>query len=372
LSNQGSLRVIRWCAVCLLLVVLMVPFGCGGNLPKGAVAQVGQTLITQEQFDSLKTMYEEAGRAPNKDSQEADYKRFEQGLAEYLVTLEVLKQEAASFEVKVADQDVQAEIAKIKDMFDGDEERFNAALEKQHLTLEQLTRSLGDNLLLDRMKAAVTADLTVTGEEAKAYYEAHKSDFVQQEERKTSHILISPFQSADDSSSASQADWDAARAEAEKVRGEIQNGSDFANEAKKYSDDETTKESGGDLGLITRGQMVPAFEEAVFSLKKGALSEPVKTQYGYHLILVKDIVPEEQLSYDKASQSIKSTLLARKQDEAWKTWLADKEKVLGVEYRSDLKPPAATTGSTEESDTSTTEDSATTTEADTTSTTEGQ
>jgi foldase protein PrsA len=351
----------------------MVPIGCGGNLPKGAVAQVGQTLITQEQFDSLKTMYEEADRAPDKDSQEADYTRFEQSLAEYLVTLEVLKQEAASFEVEVGEQDVQAEIAKIKDMFDGDEERFNAALKKQNLTLEQLTRSLSDNLLLDRMKAAVTSDLTVTDEEAKAYYQEHRSDFVQQEERKTSHILISPFPSADDSSSASQADWDAAQAEAEKVRGEIQNGADFANVAKKYSDDATTKESGGALGLITKGQMVPAFEEAVFSLKKGELSEPVKTQYGYHLILVKDIVPEEQLSYDEASQSIKSTLLTNKQDEAWKTWLAGKEKALGVEYRSGLKPPAATTGSTVESDTSTSEDSTTTsTEADTTSTTEEQ
>jgi foldase protein PrsA len=330
------------------------------------VAQVGQTLITQAQFDNLKSMYENAGRAPNKDSQKAEYARFEQSLAQYLVTMEVLRQEAAASEVQVTDQDVQAEVAKIKDMFNGDEDRFNEALKKQSLTVAQLTQSLRDNLLLDRMKAMVTEKLTVTDEEAKAYYEQHKSDFVQQEERKTSHILISPYPAGDESATATQADWDAAQAEAEKVRGEIQNGANFANEAKKYSDDATTREAGGQLGFITRGQMVPAFEEAVFSLKKGELSEPVKTQYGYHLILVTDIVPAKQLSYDQVAESIKSMLLTRKQDEAWRSWLAAKEKELGVEYRAGLRPPTVTTDSIGQMNTTTTSKSDATGSSDTT------
>jgi parvulin-like peptidyl-prolyl isomerase len=355
LSDKGSSRVIRWCAVCALLLALGALAGCGGNLPKGVVAKVGLTTITQEQFDSLKAAEEAAARTPDKDSQKAEYARFEQGLAEYLVTIEVLKQKASSFSVAVTDQDVQAEIAKIKDMFDNDEERFNEALKKQNVTLEQLTQSTRDGLLLDRMKAAVATGLSVTTEEAKAYYEGHKSDFVHQEERKTSHILISPFQSngTTSTSAPTQADWEAAAAQAEKVRGEIQNGADFGSEAKKYSDDITTKESGGELGLITRGQMVPAFEDAVFSLNKGELSQPVRTQYGYHLIEVSDIVPEKQLSYDEASESIKSALLARKQAEAWQSWLVEQKTELGVAYRDGLKPSATTTTTTEAATTST-------------------
>jgi foldase protein PrsA len=339
--------VIRWCAVGVLLLALAVIAGCGGNLPKGSVAQVGQKLITQEQFDTLKAAEQAAGRAPNR-GQKADYARFEQGLAEYLVTIEVLNQKAASFSVSVTDQDVQAEIAKVKDMFDDNEERFNAALKKQNMTLEQLTQSTRERLLLERMKAAVTTGLSVTAEEAKAYYEAHKTDYVQQEQRKTSHILISPFQATGTTATSvpTQADWDAAQAEAEKVRGEIQNGADFATEAKKYSDDATTKDAGGELGLITRGQMVPAFEDAVFSLKKGELSQPVKTQYGYHLIEVTDIVPEKQLSYDEVSENIKSSLLERKQADAWQTWLTKQKSDLGVEYRNGLRPAATTTTAT--------------------------
>ncbi len=358
LSKKESSRVIRWCAAGVLLLALAAIAGCGGNLPKGSVAQVGQKLITQEQFDTLKTAEEAAGRAPNKDSQKVDYTRFEQSLAQYLVTIEVLNQKAASLSVAVTDQDVQDEIAKIEDMFDNSEERFNAALKKQNMTLDQLTQSTHDRLLLERMTAAVTTGLAVTDEEAKAYYEAHKTEYVQQEERKTSHILISPFQVGEGTTATSvptQADWDAAEAEAEKVRGEIQNGADFSSEAKMYSDDTTTKDAGGALGLITRGQMVPAFEAAVFSLKKGELSQPVKTQYGYHLIEVTDIIPEKQLSYDEVSENIKSSLLARKKSDAWQVWLAKQESELGVEYRNGLKPAAATTSTIEAATTTTTQ-----------------
>ena len=140
---------------------------------------------------------------------------------------------------------------------------------------------------------------------------------MEQESRETRHILIAPVPPAADGTAAitaTEADWDAAKAEAEKVRSEIQNGADFVTEAEKYSDDATTKESGGELGTVIRGQMVPAFEEAVFSLNKGELSQPVKTQYGYHLIEVTDITPEKQLAYDEVKENIKSTLLGPEAD----------------------------------------------------------
>jgi parvulin-like peptidyl-prolyl isomerase len=87
--------------------------------------------------------------------------------------------------------------------------------------------------------------------------------------------------------------------------------------------------------------MVPAFEEAVFSLSKGELSQPIKTQYGYHLIQVTDITPEQQLSYDEVKEDIKSTLLELKQTQTWQEWLADKQAELGVRYRAGLEPPSA-------------------------------
>ncbi len=94
------------------------------------------------------------------------------------------------------------------------------------------------------MKAAVTEDVDRHRREVKAYYDAHKADYTEPEERETRHILISPFAEAAGGAGTitpTEADWDAARAEAEKVRSEIQNGADFGTEARKYSDDATTR-----------------------------------------------------------------------------------------------------------------------------------
>ena len=129
--------------------------------------------------------------------------------------------------------------------------------------------------------------------------------------------------------------------EAEKVRNEIQNGSDFITQVEKYSDDDATNENGGKLGAVIRGQMVPAFEEAVFGMQKGDLSEPVKTQYGYHLIQVTDITPKKQLAYDQVKESIRTALLEQKQTETWEEWLADKQADLGVSYRDGYAPSSA-------------------------------
>jgi parvulin-like peptidyl-prolyl isomerase len=87
---------------------------------------------------------------------------------------------------------------------------------------------------------------------------------------KASHILVS------------------SREEAEKLRTEIINGADFATEARQYSKCPSGR-SGGDLGYFGRGQMVPEFDQAAFSLPVGELSEPIKTQFGYHLLLVTDV-----------------------------------------------------------------------------------
>ena len=327
----------------LLLLSLFLFAACGGDLPKGSVAQVGQTLISEDDFDQMKALYESAGRAPDEDAQKDEYKRFEQAVAEYLVTMQILKQQAAAYDVEVTEADVEEEIATIKDMFQGDQKRFEEALEKQNLSLEQFTQQTRERLLLDGMKAAVTADAKVTEAEVKAYYQANKSDYVQPEERETSHILIAvPAAEGEGAPEPTQADWDAARSEAEKIRGEIQNGADFAAQARKYSDDTATAESGGDLGPVTRGQMVPAFEDAVFSLKKDVVSEPVKTPYGYHLIQVTDITPEEQLSYDRVKEGIRTSLLEQKIEQAWKAWLAERKSEVGVIYRTGLEPQETT------------------------------
>jgi foldase protein PrsA len=350
LTDKERSRVIRRLAFALLLLpLILVIYGCGGELPQGAVAQVGQALISQDQFDKLEAAYQAAGRVPDQKTQNKEYRTFQQSLAQYLVMLEVLRQNAPEYGVKVAERDVQAKVTDIQEMFQGDQTRFDAALKKQKLTLDQFKESLRERLLIDAMKAAVTKDVAVTEDEVQAYYDGHKADYVEPEVRETRHILISPFAKAAGGAGTitpSEVDWEAAKAEAEKVRSEILNGTDFRTEARKYSDDAATADSGGELGGIIRGQMVPEFEEAVFSLKKGELSQPVRTEYGYHLIEVTDITPEAQVPYDQVKEKIRSSLLATRQAATWDAWLQNTEEKLGVVYKSGLAPARKATTTT--------------------------
>lgn len=136
-------------------------------------------------------------------------------------------------------------------------------------------------LTLDDLKDEISVDDKSLGE----FYEAHKSDYTTQEQRSANHILVQVKKDA------TEADDAAARAKIEALRKDIEAGATFEDIAKQQSDDIGSRAEGGDTGLFPRGVMAPPFEEAAFSLKVGELSQPVKTEFGYHLIRVREIKP---------------------------------------------------------------------------------
>ena len=131
----------------------------------------------------------------------------------------------------------------------------------------------------------------ISGDEAllKAYYEAHQSEYQQIHAR---HILIRMQGSAINLAPGQKDLTDAeALAKALEIRQKIVQGADFADLARTDSDDMGSSSKGGDLGFLKRGQTVPSFEDAAFALSVGALSQPVKTTYGYHIVKVEEKKP---------------------------------------------------------------------------------
>ena len=212
--------------VVLLMALLGLALGCGGGgsakLPKDAMAQVGSVTITQDQYDKrLAELEKQLGsRVPNKQTQAAEYKLFQQQVLEYMVTLEIAQQKQASLKVSVTDEQIQAQIDQIKAMFGGDEAKFAEALKQQNLTLEELEVNLQEQLLIQGVIAAVTVDATVTPAAAQAYYDAHKAEFKVPESRLTRHILFAP-KTTDASTTPTDAEWSAAKARADKIRKDI-------------------------------------------------------------------------------------------------------------------------------------------------------
>ncbi|MGR3914629.1 MAG: SurA N-terminal domain-containing protein [Gammaproteobacteria bacterium] len=151
---------------------------------------------------------------------------------------------------------------------------------------------------IDLSVDGLAAGIEPSAEEIADMYERTVERHKQAESRKASHILFGIEDSADEEANA------AALAQAEKTLAEAQGGADFAALAKAHSTDPGSKDKGGDLGPVLRGQMVAPFEEAVFSMRQGEIRGPVKTQYGYHIIKLTELLSERQKSLDEVREEV--------------------------------------------------------------------
>lgn len=144
-----------------------------------------------------------------------------------------------------------------------------------------------------------------TQQEIEAYYNAHKAEYSVPEQAKSRHILIKVEPNADAKAVA------AAKAKADDVAKQLQNGGNWTDLAKKDSDDPGSKDSGGELGFAKRGQMVPEFDNAIFTQKIGDI-KVVKSQFGYHVVQVEDRQPAHTQTLAEVLPTIQATLLREK------------------------------------------------------------
>ncbi|MFI4914748.1 MAG: SurA N-terminal domain-containing protein, partial [Steroidobacterales bacterium] len=147
---------------------------------------------------------------------------------------------------------------------------------------------------------AIAAAIAVKPEDLQAYYDKNKSRYVENEKRHAHHILIQIAAPKDAAADA------AALAKARQVLAELKSGKDFAELTKKYSEDPGSAKQGGDLGWAEKGAYVAQFADALFAMQAGQLSDPIKTQFGYHIIRLDEIRPEHARTLDEAHAQIES------------------------------------------------------------------
>lgn len=145
----------------------------------------------------------------------------------------------------------------------------------------------------------ILSDVIITDEDMKKYYEENKAQFKSPETVSAKHILVSDIE------------------EANSIKKELDNNAiSFEEAAKKYSSC-PSKEQGGDLGEFGRGMMVPEFEDAAFELELEKISEPVKTQFGYHLIKVDTKNEAKAASFDEVKNKIVQQLIQKNQEKKY-------------------------------------------------------
>lgn len=162
----------------------------------------------------------------------------------------------------------------------------------------QVVEKTKESMLKNYALGKLLATVDVTEDEVKKFYEENKEAFKEKESANASHILVS--------------EEDKAREIYEKVK----DGEDFETLAKKNSTC-PSKEKGGDLGTFTRGQMVKEFEDAVFENEVGTVIEPVKTQFGYHIIKINEKNEGRDLEFDEVKDKIFSQLKRQKEQDLY-------------------------------------------------------
>ncbi len=175
----------------------------------------------------------------------------------------------------------------------GEIEAYYDAHQSEFLVPERVKLSY---IQLDAESAGST--LEVGDEQLRTYYQEHQDKFGLPEQRQASHILILAPGDADESAVAE------AKGKLENIRARAEQGEDFAQLAKEFSQDPGSAENGGDLGYFGRGVMDPAFEQAVFAMQPGEISEPVRSSFGFHLIMLQDIKTGSVKPFDMARPEV--------------------------------------------------------------------
>jgi len=283
------------------------------------IARVNGQPVTKVDFDRLvKNIESNRGPIPAERRDEILRAALDQ-----LITYTVMKQEADARKLPIAAADVDARLKQMQGPMTP--EQFTKALADRNTSAEQLRADARVDMMIDKMMEAELASITAATEpEAKAFYDGNPEKFKQGESVRASHILVMANEQADEATKK------AARTKIEGILKRVKSGEDFAKLARENSDD-GSKDQGGDLGFFPRGQMVPPFDQAVFALKPGEVSDVVTTQFGYHIIKLMERKEATTVPYEKVQPQIVDYLTNQKKQQRVSAFIEEAKKRAKIE-----------------------------------------
>lgn len=329
--------------------------GSDGDVGSGNIAKVGDTSITQAQFDKLmeraKKSYKTNKQAFPKAGT-ADYDRIKSQAVSFLVQKAEFAQEADKMGITVSDKEIQDRLKQIKKQyFNNSDKAYEKQLKSQGLTQDEVESDIKDQLISQKLYDKVTAGVKVSNADIKKYYDAHATQYEQPESRTVRHILLSVCGPSSPQGAKCLPDAKA-KDKANQLYDEIeatpraQRTAKFAALAKKYSQDPGSASQGGKL-TVSKGQTVAPFEQTAFLLGSGTVSRPVKTQYGYHLIMPVSPVSEAHTTpLKQVEESIRQQLEQSDKQKKMASWVNQVKKDFNISYATGFKPASTSTSST--------------------------
>jgi len=301
------LRDLKMMRSAVILLLVLTGFACSAwagekDAATDAVATVNGVEITRQDYDREMQAAQQYFASMGHQAVSGErLKEVEKAVLKKLINGMLLFQASQKSGIKVDPAKIEAEFKGFRDRFPTEKE-YQTALVELHLTEAGVKEKIGEGLAIQEfIQRDFTDKATVSDKEIQDYYDHNSAAFHKAEQVKASHILITVKPDADEATKK------AARQKLERIRKQIVAGGDFAAFAKKNSDC-PSKTQGGDLGYFSRGQMVKPFEQAVFSMMPGDVSDIVETQFGYHIIKLIDKKPATTVSFADAHDQIEDHL----------------------------------------------------------------
>jgi len=308
-KRERSGRAAAWLqAVAGVLAALVTG---GGDVPPACaeivdrvVASIDGEPVTQSEIER----WVRSRRLASEPSREA---------LETYVTEELLVREAKAQGIQARDTDVERYIAQVKAQGRLDDAAFGRALEEQGLTIEtyreNVRREIEKSELVNK---EVRGRVSVSPEEVRRHYDEHKAEYAVAERVRLQMILI-PLPANASPEMAAQGEM-FIRA----LHGEISNGADFAEMARRYSRGPGAAE-GGDLGFFKRGELVKPLEDVAFRLRAGAVSDPIRSPAGFHLLKVEEREGTIEQPFEAVKDQIRAELYDAALEQRYQAWLRD-------------------------------------------------
>jgi foldase protein PrsA len=319
--------------LCALGATVAVATGCGG-VPGNAVAEVDGNAIETDTFDHWMQVAAKASGQPGatvpdppeykqcvankrkttpkpgkgqpkvtdsalKDQCKQEYEAMRDQVVQMLVYYEWIQGEAEERSIEVSDAEVRKSFDEQKKQSFPKEADYKKFLKDYGQTEEDILLRIRLDLLSAKIRdQAIKGKDKVSDAQIKAFYDENKERFAQPERRDLRIVLTK------------------GRAKAEQAKAALESGQSWKSVAKEYSIDEASKAQGGKLPAQAEGTLEQALDKAVFSAKKGAISGPVKTQFGFYVFEVEKVQKATQQSLDEAKETIRQTLVSQNQQQA--------------------------------------------------------
>lgn len=308
-------------------------------------ATVGNTKITKADFDkdfdsylrsyygmSIDQLKQQYGDDyENNDKIKDQIKQIKKACLENDVNTQLMLEQT---EFQISDDEINKEVEdninKLKEQYSGDGE-FDKVLEENGFTEDSFKAAQEKELKVQQVYDDITKDIEVTDDDVKAYYDENKdSKYTQSAGANAAHILIA------EKDADGNIDFDASLAKAKEVKAKLDAGEDFAKLASEYGTD-ATKDSGGNLGFVTYDQSNydKDFLEGFKNLGEGQISDPVKSQFGYHIIKATGLKEATVTPFDQVKDQIKAQLLQEKKSQAVQDKLNEWKETIKVKTYED-------------------------------------